>query len=68
MEKWRLISLAGIILGIAVSVIDFLIESVPYVITIPIESTAIILIFAGLIIRKRKNKTDSCKWNNSLER
>lgn len=52
MEKWRVISGIGIILGIVVIAIDFGIENIPYVITIPLEVVAIALIFAGLIIRK----------------
>ncbi len=57
MEKWRCISGIGIVLGIVVTVIDFLVESVPYAIIIPLEIVAIILIFAGLIIRKsEKNR------------
>ena len=52
MVKWRCISGIGIILGMVVTVIDFLVEGIPYVITIPLEILSIILIFAGLIIRK----------------
>lgn len=54
MEKWRYISWAGIILGFIVTAIDFLIVSVPYGIIISMEIVAIILIFAGFIMRKRK--------------
>lgn len=54
MAKWRCISVIGIILGMVVTVIDFLIEGIPYVITIPLIIVSIILIYAGLIIRKRE--------------
>lgn len=54
MLKWRYISGIGIILGMVVTVIDFLVEGIPYVITIPLVIVSIILIYAGLIIRKRE--------------
>ena len=54
MEKWRCISLIGIILGIGIQIIDFFVISIPYVIFIPLEFVAIILIFAGFIIRKKQ--------------
>ena len=53
MEKWRRLLLTGIILGIGVQVIDFLVVSIPYIIFIPLEIVAIVLIFAGFIIRKK---------------
>lgn len=52
MEKWRCISLIGIMLGIVVQIIDFFVISIPYAIIIPLDIVAIILIFAGFIIRK----------------
>lgn len=52
MAKWRCIGWAGIILGIVISAIDFWVKSVPYAVTIPIEILAIVLIFAGFILRK----------------
>lgn len=54
MLKWRYISGIGIILGMVVTVIDFLVEGISYVITIPLVIVSIILIYAGLIIRKRE--------------
>ena len=54
MEKWHCIFWTGIILGIVVTSIDFWVESIPYVVTIPIEIVSVILIFVGLIIRKSK--------------
>lgn len=56
MEKWRCILMIGIVLGIGVQIIDFFVISIPYVIFIPLEIVAIILIFAGFIIRKKKKK------------
>ncbi len=53
MEKWRCISLIGIILGIAVQIIDFFVISIPYAIIILLDIVAIILIFTGFIIRKK---------------
>ena len=52
MQKWRRISLTGIILGIVAIGIDFLMKGLPYAIIIPLEIISIILIFTGLIIRK----------------
>lgn len=57
MEKWSRISLVGIILGNGALLIDYFVISVPYVIMIPILLVAIILIFTGLIMRK-KQKND----------
>ena len=53
MEKWRWILGIGCVLGIVLTVIDYYIISIPYVIIIPLQVVAIILIFTGLIIRKR---------------
>lgn len=60
MEKWRCILWIGIVLGMVVTGIDFFIENIPYVIIIPLEVVAIILIFAGFIIRKRHMKNKTC--------
>ena len=58
MEKWRCISLAGIVLGMGVQILDFFVKDIPYIVIIPIEIVAIILIFAGLIIRKREKNRE----------
>lgn len=55
MVKWRCISGTGISLGMVVTTIDFLVEGIPYVMTIPLVIVSVILIYAGLIIRKREN-------------
>ena len=54
MEKWRRISLAGVLLGNCVLLIDYFVTSIPYAIMIPVLLIAIILIFAGLIVRKKQ--------------
>ena len=54
MEKWRYISGTGIVLGTVVTVLDFWVERIPHAIIIPLEIVSIVLIFAGLIIRKSK--------------
>lgn len=54
MEKWRLISLIGIILGIGLQVIDYFIITIPYVVIIPLDIVAIVFIFTGLVIRKKE--------------
>ena len=54
MEKWRKLSLAGILLGNSAVLVDYFVTSVPYVIMIPILLVAIILIFFGIIMRKKK--------------
>lgn len=56
MEQWRKISLAGILLGNISLLIDYFFISIPYAIMIPILLIAIVLIFAGLIMRKRKKE------------
>ena len=56
MEQWRKISLAGILLGNVALLVDYFIISVPHVIMIPILFVAIILIFAGLVMRKNQKK------------
>ena len=56
MEQWRKISLAGILLGNVALLVDYFIISVPYVIMIPILFVAIILIFTGLVMRKKQKK------------
>lgn len=53
MERWRSISLTGIVLGLVLQAIDLWGASIPYIIMIPLEIAAIILIFYGLILRKR---------------
>lgn len=58
MEKWRCISGSGIILGIVIHIVDIFIIKMPYVIFIPIEIVAIVLIFAGLIIRKKERNNE----------
>lgn len=54
MEKWRLIFLIGIILGIGLQVIDYFIITIPYVVIIPLDIVAIVFIFTGLVIRKKE--------------
>lgn len=53
MEKWRKISLTGILLGNGALLIDYFVTSIPYVVMIPILFIAIILIFTGLVMRKK---------------
>lgn len=53
-DSWRCISGAGIILGVVLTALDLWVIRIPYVIIIPLEIISIILIFAGLIIRKRQ--------------
>ena len=54
MEKWRRISLIGILLGNIALLVDYFLVSVPYAIMIPILVVAIILIFTGFIMRKKQ--------------
>ncbi len=56
MEKWRLIMLCGMVLGVAVLIVDALVENAPYMIILPLQLVAIVLLFGGLIIRKRERK------------
>jgi hypothetical protein len=56
MEKWCRISLAGVLLGNCALLIDYFVISIPYAIMIPVLLIAIILIFAGLIVRKKQKK------------
>ncbi len=56
MEKWRRISLIGILLGNIALLVDYFLISVPYVMMIPILFVAIILIFTGLAMRKKRKK------------
>ena len=56
MEPWRKISLIGILLGNTALLVDYFLISVPYVVMIPILFAAIILIFTGLVIRKKQTK------------
>ena len=56
MEKWRGILWMGIILGAGIRVVDVLVANIPYVIIIPLQIVAIILIFTGFIIRKKEKK------------
>lgn len=59
MEKWRCILWIGTILGIGVQILDFLVKGIlPYVIIIPIEIVAIVLIFSGFIVRKIEKKKE----------
>ena len=54
MEKWRRISLEGVLLGNCALLIDYFATSIPYAIMIPVLLIAIILIFTGLIVRKKQ--------------
>lgn len=56
MEKWRKISLIGILLGYGALLVDYFVTSVPYIIMIPLLIVSIILIFAGLIARRKQKK------------
>ena len=56
MEKWRRISLAGVLLGNCALLIDYFVTTIPYAIMIPVLLIAIILIFAGLIVKKKQKK------------
>ena len=56
MELWRKISLVGILLGNIALLVDYFLISVPHVILIPLLIVSIILIFTGLIIRKKQKK------------
>lgn len=56
MEQWRKISLAGILLGNISLLVDYFFISIPYAIMIPILLIAVVLIFAGLIMRKKQTK------------
>ena len=56
MENWRKISLTGILLGYGALLIDYFVISVPYVIMIPLLLVTIILIFAGLIKRRKQKE------------
>lgn len=56
MEKWRLIMLCGMVLGVIVLIIDALVANAPYVIIIPLQVVAILLLFGGLIMRRRDKK------------
>lgn len=56
MQKWRKISLIGILMGYGALLIDYFVISVPYVLMIPLLFVSIVLIFAGLIAKKTKNR------------
>lgn len=58
MEKWRRIFWIGAILGIVVTSVDAWIISIPYIIIIPVEIVSLVLIFAGLVMRKNKKKAE----------
>jgi len=58
MEKWRYILGLGCVLGIVLTVIDYFIITIPYVIIIPLQIVAIILIFTGLVIRKNTKSNE----------
>ena len=57
MKQWRKISLIGILIGNGALLVDYFAISIPYIIMIPLLIVSIILIFTGLIIRK-KQKND----------
>lgn len=58
MKMWRRILMTGIILGFVVQVIDFFVITIPYIIIIPLEIVAIVLIFTGFIMRKREKERE----------
>ena len=53
MEQWRKISLIGILISNSALLVDYFVISIPYIIMIPLLIVSIILIFTGLIIRKK---------------
>jgi len=56
MEQWRRISLIGILLGNVALLVDYFIISVPHVVMLPILFVAIIMIFTGLVMRKKQKE------------
>ena len=54
---WRKISLIGVLSGNIALFVDYFQISIPYVMMIPILIVAIILIFAGLIMRKKQRNS-----------
>lgn len=53
MEKWRIIFFGGVLLGIVVFVLDVEMKTIPDLILIILEVIAILLVFTGLIARKK---------------
>lgn len=56
MEKWRIVSLIGILFGNCALLLDYFVMSIPYAIMIPILIVSIILIFTGFVIRKKQKE------------
>lgn len=56
MERWRIISLTGILLGNGALLVDYFLISVPHIVMIPLLLASIILIFTGLIQRRKQKK------------
>ena len=56
MEKWRIISLAGILLGNIALLFDYFVIPVPHIVMIPLLLISIVMIFSGLILRKKHKK------------
>lgn len=61
MKKWRSTLCMGIILGMIVNLMDHFVENIPYVIIIPLQMVAIVLIFSGFIMRKIQKKNGEVK-------
>ena len=59
LERWRRTSLLGVLLGNIALLVDYFIISVPYIIMLPILFVSIILIFAGLVARKKQVKDEA---------
>ena len=53
MAKWRLLWLCGVIMGTVLIIADYCIEDIPAEDLILPEFAAIVLIFAGLIMRRK---------------
>ena len=67
MKKWRVVLLVGIILGIilgiVLDVINYFVTEIPYMIFIPLQIVAIVMIFGGFIGRKReKTQKERAVW------
>lgn len=56
MERWRRISLIGILLGNGALLMDDFVISIPHIVMIPALFAALIFIATGFILRKRQQK------------
>ena len=57
MEPWRKCSLIGILFGNGALLIDYFVISISYMVMIPLLIVSIILIFTGLMIRKKQKSS-----------